>query len=221
MEWLAQVFSLVCGQNPTHTWGPAGVILPCCQRCTGLYAGAAAAVLLQLLLQPRPTARFLQLHGLFLLQMAPFGLHWLPQGPLVRTLTGLLFGYGVVAFLFCLPRARWPNQKMAAEGRARTPLRAVVTDYGTLQGARSRVRALPHSAPEAPSRRRQAAVYWCAVGASVLLLPVWASWGGALLAKALGLVCFAGLLALAALVVVNLVLVVAWAAGRLGWHRSW
>jgi len=258
MEWLAAVFSLVCGQNPTHTWAPAGVILPCCQRCTGLYTGAALAVLLQLLLQPRLTDRFLQLHGLFLLQMVPFGFHWLPQGPLVRTLTGLLFGFGVVAFLFCLPRARrCASQGHCAAGEnSKTDQKTVVevsrspkasqTSEQPRQGEAFGVRELapafsrpgpsqsagepahskrfaplpaPRSASETASRPRQDVIYWCALGGTLLLLPAWASWGGPLLARALGVFCFAGLLALAALVVVNLGLTLAWAARRLGWRR--
>jgi hypothetical protein len=51
------------------------------------------------LLRPRLTGRFLEIHGLFLLVMVPFGYHWLPQGPVLRTVTGLLFGAGLVSFL--------------------------------------------------------------------------------------------------------------------------
>jgi len=96
IDWI---FTAVCGQNPTHTWAPGGEILPCCQRCTGLYAGVFFAAALHLLLRPRLTGRFLEIHGLFLLLMVPFGYHWLPQGPILRTVTGLLFGAGLVTFL--------------------------------------------------------------------------------------------------------------------------
>jgi hypothetical protein len=61
-------------------------------------------------------------------------------------------------------------------------------------------------------------MYWCCVGVSLLAVPAWAWWGGPVLAKALGVACFVGLLGLAALVVMNLGLVVAWAASRLGWR---
>jgi hypothetical protein len=54
------------------------------------------------------------------------------------------------------------------------------------------------------------------VGASLLVVPAWACRGGPLPAKALGAACFAGLLGLTALVVVNMGLAVAWAASRLG-----
>jgi len=83
---------------------PGGWVLPCCQRCVGLYAGAAFAVALQILVRPRPTGRFLKCHGLFLAQMVPFGFHWVSQGAVLRTVTGYLFGYGLIAFLWLQAR---------------------------------------------------------------------------------------------------------------------
>jgi hypothetical protein len=82
------------------------MLLPCCQRCTGLYAGAAVALVLHLGLRIRPTARFLQVHGGFLLLMIPFGYHWVPQNALVRGVSGVLCGTGVVSFLWLLPGPR-------------------------------------------------------------------------------------------------------------------
>jgi uncharacterized membrane protein len=105
LEILHHLFGAVCGQNPVHTWAPGGLLLPCCQRCLGLYAGAGIAALLHLWLRPPLTGRFLEVHGGFLLLMAPFGFHWLPQGPVLRTVTGLLFGFGLFAFLW-LPISR-------------------------------------------------------------------------------------------------------------------
>lgn len=106
LELLTQLFAAVCGQNPEHTWAPGGVLLPVCQRCAGLYAGAAVAALLHLWARPRLTPRRLELHGAFLLLMVPFGFHWLPEGPLLRGMTGVLFGFGVVTFLW-LPLGRF------------------------------------------------------------------------------------------------------------------
>lgn len=100
IDFLWYWFGFVCGRAPDHLWAPGGVVLPCCQRCTGLYVGAWLAVVLWLVLRPPRTRRFLLVHGLFLLIMVPFGFHWLPQGALLRTLTGTLFGLGVVAFLW-------------------------------------------------------------------------------------------------------------------------
>ena len=81
------------------------MLLPCCQRCTGLYVGAGVAALLHLWLRPRLSGRFLEIHGAFLLVMVPFGFHWVAQGPVLRTLTGVLFGFAVVTFLW-LPLSR-------------------------------------------------------------------------------------------------------------------
>ena len=99
-DWLAHAFVLVCGQNPEHLWTPGGLALPCCQRCTGLYAGAVGALLLHWLCKPQPTVGWKWVHGMFLLQMVPFGFHWLPQGPVLRTETGVLFSFGLVAYLW-------------------------------------------------------------------------------------------------------------------------
>lgn len=106
MGALESVFAFVCGQCLSRTWAPGGELLPCCQRCTGFFAGAAVAFMLQLVLRMRPTARFLQVHGLFLLIMVPLGFEWVPHGPVVRTLSGILYGFGVVSFLWLLPLER-------------------------------------------------------------------------------------------------------------------
>ncbi len=106
LDALTHLFSALCGQNPDHTWSPGGFALPCCQRCLGLYVGAAVAAALHLWLRPRPTARFLKAHGLFLLLMVPSGLHWIPQAPALRAVSGGLFGFGVAAFLWLPVSAR-------------------------------------------------------------------------------------------------------------------
>lgn len=46
------------------------------------------------------------IRGAFLVGIAPFGLHWIEHGPEIRTITGLLFGAGVVVSL-CL----WPLER--------------------------------------------------------------------------------------------------------------
>lgn len=100
--WLQPIFSHVCSQNPAHTWSVGGVVLPCCQRCTGLYVGACVAAGLHGIVRPVPTIRWRWAHGGMLLAMVPFGFHWLPQGPALRAVSGVFFGFGLVAFL-CLP----------------------------------------------------------------------------------------------------------------------
>jgi uncharacterized membrane protein len=114
LEFLHHLFGAVCGQEPDHTYAPGGILLPCCQRCLGLYAGAAIAALLHLCLRPQLTRRFLQVHGGFLVLMVPFGFHWLPQGPVLRTISGLFFGFAVFTFLWLPMSRRFP-------GRGRTP----------------------------------------------------------------------------------------------------
>jgi uncharacterized membrane protein len=142
-DFLSQLFATVCGQHLDHTWTPGGWVLPFCQRCTGLYVGACLATLLQLWLKPRPTTRSLWFHGACLLQMVPFGYHWLPQGPVLRTITGVFFAFGLVQFLWLLPAARgWLPQQpvrtnylaallvsvalVPAWGRSPSPLAAVL-----------------------------------------------------------------------------------------------
>jgi hypothetical protein len=97
---LLPIFSAVCGENPRHIWSPGGQPLPCCQRCTGLYVAAFIAAALHIWFRPPITRRFLQLHALGLLQLALFAFPWLPDSPVVRTVSGSLFGFGVVAFLW-------------------------------------------------------------------------------------------------------------------------
>ena len=100
LDVFAHWFAAVCAQTPGHTWAPGGMLLPCCQRCTGLYVVAGMAALLHLWARPKLSGRFLEIHGAFLVVMAPFGFHWVAQGPVLRTLTGVLFGFAVVTFLW-------------------------------------------------------------------------------------------------------------------------
>ena len=99
-ELLRHAFSWVCGQNPAHTWSPGGVLLPLCQRCTGVYVGACIAALLHLAWCPVPTPRWLWLNGAFLLFIIPSGFYWIPQNAELRCTSGILFGFGLVAFLW-------------------------------------------------------------------------------------------------------------------------
>jgi len=117
MDELTWIFAAVCGQNPAHTWAPGGEFMPCCQRCTGLYAGALFAAVSQLWPKPRLTGQFLAIHGLFLLQMVPFGYHWLPQGPVLRTVTGILFGAGLATFLMLAPSSSRRSTRAPGSGR--------------------------------------------------------------------------------------------------------
>jgi uncharacterized membrane protein len=117
-QLLWQACSLLCGQNPEHTWAPGQVPLPFCQRCTGLYVGGFVCLLLHWVARPGQGRRFIARHCLFLLTAAPFGFHWIQNGPVLRTLTGVLCGFGIGTFLWLVPTAAWgiaeaPNRKRA------------------------------------------------------------------------------------------------------------
>lgn len=99
-HWLLPIFSALCGENPEHIWAPGGQPLPCCERCTGLYVAAVIAVAAQLWFRPRIGSRFLLVHGLCLMQLALFAFPWLPDWAALRSISGSLFGFGVVAFLW-------------------------------------------------------------------------------------------------------------------------
>jgi len=115
MNWLHSSFSHVCGQN--HCWVLGGTTLPFCQRCTGLYVGAFCALIVILIFRPRPNAFLYWIHGLCLLVMIPFGFHMLAHGALVRTLTGGLFGFGLVYYLALNPFTAWGAWKEDSASR--------------------------------------------------------------------------------------------------------
>jgi uncharacterized membrane protein len=140
-DLLQHLFAEVCGQHFAHTWTPGGVPLPCCQRCTGLYVGALAGAALHLWFKPWLTGRFLWIHGAFLLQMIPFGFHWLPQGPLLRTTTGVLFGCGLVSFFWLLPTARRPLGEKSTTAKYFTALALSLVLVLALANANSAVGA--------------------------------------------------------------------------------
>ena len=195
-SFLTSAFALICGQHAAHTWAPGGLLLPCCQRCTGLYVGAAGALLLHALCRPQPTTRWQWVQGMFLLQMVPFGFHWLPQSPVLRTLTGVLFGFGLVAFLWPLAanlvtqisnllRRQLPTE----EPLTPSPARGLAT------------RDIPDS-KSAPHPRH--AAYALGLGATLLLVPVLAAAGGRFGFLLLSWLAALGALTLAGLVLLNL-----------------
>ena len=191
IEGLFHLFAAVCGQNPGHTWAPGGMLLPCCQRCTGLYVGAGVAGLLHLWLRPRLSGRFLEIHGAFLIFMVPFGFHWVADGPALRTVTGVLFGFGVVTCLW-----------LAIERRARVPM--VRLWGGPLSPALSPSEGeREKTQPALVASVLQAPLYFLVLVATLVLLPLAASLGGALVAHVLCVLVTWGMLCLAALVVAN------------------
>ncbi len=106
IEFLHHIFGFVCGQPAGRTWSLDGEWLPFCQRCTGIYVGALVAVALQLVFRIRPSSRLLGVYSLLIVQIAPFGLHVVRDTGMLRTLTGMAFSFGLIAFLWLLPQER-------------------------------------------------------------------------------------------------------------------
>ncbi len=165
-QLLWQAFSLFCGQNPEHTWAPGQAPLPFCQRCTGLYVGSMVCLLLHWVLRPRHGRRFVALHCLFLLTAAPFGFHLIQHGPVLRTMTGVLCGFGIGTFLWLVPAAGW-------------------------------------GVAEAPIRNSAEALYVLGLCATLLLLPLAANLGGAVIGCVLQWLAAAGAVFLGGLVIAN------------------
>jgi hypothetical protein len=101
------VFSVLCHQEAVRCWTPGGNALPFCERCTGVYAGAALALCLAPLMRFRPGRWALVVHGFFLVQMVPFGFHLVPHPATVRTLSGQFFAIGALFFLWRNLFRRW------------------------------------------------------------------------------------------------------------------
>ena len=137
MEWMRALFSYVCGQ--VHLWSVGRDLLPFCQRCTGLYVGGCYATVLLFVFRPAASVRLLTIHTVCLLQMAPFGYHMVPQGPILRTITGQFFGSGL-AYLLCFnplaklslptPAARWRSLAYALAAVTGIPFLLVTIRFG-------------------------------------------------------------------------------------------
>lgn len=101
MDTLFSLFSHVCGQHRAFTVD--GLVLPVCQRCLGLYLGAA--VTLVWLLAARQHRSGLPPGGVLLLQAGLLclallgGIHVIDLGPRWRLACGLWTGYVAVAWL--------------------------------------------------------------------------------------------------------------------------
>jgi len=189
LEFLHPIFSWVCGQNSAHTWSPGGEMLPCCQRCTGVYVGAFIAALLHLAWRPVPTPRWLWLNGAFLLFMVPSGFYWIPQNPELRCISGILFGFGLVAFL----RLTLPDKF--------TIYNLQLTSSSDIHGNRA--------------NRKSQIANGIGLLAALVFTPLLAENGNALAANFLGAACVGGALALAFLLLANLFLALRWLIRRL------
>ncbi len=201
-DLLGQFFGLLCGQEPGHTWAPGGILLPCCQRCTGLYVGAFVAALAHICFRPKLTGRFLEIHGLFLLLMVPFGFHWLPQGPALRGATGVLYGSAVATFLW-LPLGLRTRRAGVGGGFER---KCEIRNPKTEGSAKSEI-------------RNSLAFYSSMLALPLVLLPSFGRWDSALVAHVLSAVPLAGATVLGVFIVGNVGLAFVGTA-RMLWRRT-
>ena len=100
MNILNIIFSFLCHQNPARSFFIDEMLLPLCQRCTGLYVGMGISFIWLLInrydkkgLLPRSV---IYINIACILIMGIFGYHLLDPGPGWRLWSGLIFGNAVV-----------------------------------------------------------------------------------------------------------------------------
>jgi uncharacterized membrane protein len=116
MNFPAQFFSWVCGQAVDRSWVFGASTFPLCERCTGIYAGAAIAFMLACCIPGRPNRWTNAIHAILLLQIIPFGLHLWSDTPFLRTLSGGWFGLGLIGFLCHGPGVFLCGRKIRSAG---------------------------------------------------------------------------------------------------------
>jgi hypothetical protein len=103
MTPLHDLFSLVCSQDASRSYTIAGVVLPFCQRCTGLYLGLGIGMVTQWISgsfrRGLPSGAIFYVAVLCLMIMPVFGLHWLDPGPAWRLWSGLIYGNAIAHLL--------------------------------------------------------------------------------------------------------------------------
>jgi uncharacterized membrane protein len=121
MEWLLSMAhwfgSAVCDQLPAHSYHFAGVVLPLCARCTGLYLGALLTLIFHAWRHPRaagvPRPWMLFALVLFFFAWAGDGVnsflslfanlpHLYPPQNLLRLITGTLMGITIGSLVFVM-----------------------------------------------------------------------------------------------------------------------
>ena len=102
MNTLSTLFSFLCHQNAARSFEIEGLLLPLCQRCTGVYVGMGISFIWLLAnryykksLLPRS---IIYVNIVSVAIMPIFGFHLLDPGPGWRLWSGLIFG-NAVAFL--------------------------------------------------------------------------------------------------------------------------
>ena len=103
MNMLSTLFSFLCHQNPARSFEIAGLLLPLCQRCTGVYMGIGISFIWLLAnryydkaLPPRSVI-YVNISSLII--MVIFGFHILDPGPQWRLWSGLIFGNAVALLI--------------------------------------------------------------------------------------------------------------------------
>jgi uncharacterized membrane protein len=101
MEGIDQFYAHLCSQS--RCFAIDGQALPVCQRCLGLYVGAAVTLLWLaasgLWRRGLPSNRVLAAHVALLLVALAGGLHWIDPGPRWRLTCGLWTGHVTVLWL--------------------------------------------------------------------------------------------------------------------------
>ena len=115
---LYQSFSLICHQIPERSWQFSGAPLAVCSRCTAIYVGVFAGVLISPLIVRRGGWRSRWWLGAALLPMlVDVGLDWLglvSNTFTTRSVTGGLFGVAVAIYLYPELLATWDEWRRVA-----------------------------------------------------------------------------------------------------------
>jgi uncharacterized membrane protein len=101
MELISNIFHYICGQG--RCFEIDGEVLPVCQRCFGLYAGAALTGMYLLLTRAwrrgLPNAAVVLLHSCLLIAALVGGLGVIDPGPMWRLLCGVWTGHVIMIWL--------------------------------------------------------------------------------------------------------------------------
>jgi uncharacterized membrane protein len=165
-------------------------MLPLCQRCTGVYVGVLVAALLHLAWRPMPTPRWLWLNGAFLLFIIPSGFYWIPQNPELRCASGILFGFGLVSYLWLM-----------------LPEKLFCSSRGDAAQTGSNIETEP----------THVGFYKVLAGtliAALVLTPLVAEYGNAVAGEILTIASVTGALTLAGLLAANTIILLRWLARR-------
>ncbi len=122
MKALSTIFSFLCSQDVSRSFGIEGLLLPLCQRCTGVYVGMGISFVWLLAnryykkgLPPRSVI-YVNIASLAIMPI--FGFHLLDPGPGWRLWSSLIFG-NAVTFLILPGSSLICNEGKAAKGYTR------------------------------------------------------------------------------------------------------